>query len=247
MPMWRRGAAAPALLRLQRGLDLDDELDLLAHHDAAGRQRHVGGDAPVCAVDLADGRQAGPGAAVGVRAEAVHLDGQLHRSGDALDGQLAVGDDDLAVPLLVPRVERGHGDGGGSRRLQRVVCGDDLALDLGEVPADLADHKVAGHEPDVRVDRVDVPGARDVAGDLDSFGRHSVSLDSGVAWLHYLPNAPKWCSVAPGRRRPGVASRLRTSDRLQRLQFSHDPPPLPPGPTGFVGSTITLPASCSPY
>lgn len=29
---------------------------------------------------------------------------------------------------------------GGSRRFQRVVCGDDLALDLCEVPADLADH-----------------------------------------------------------------------------------------------------------
>jgi hypothetical protein len=29
---------------------------------------------------------------------------------------------------------------------------------------------VAGHEPDVQVDRVDVPGARDVAGDLNSFG-----------------------------------------------------------------------------
>src|SRR6202011_5464805 len=56
-------------------------------------------------------------------------------------------------------------------------CGDDRALDLGEVPADLADHKVAGHEPDVRVDRGDVPGARDVARDLDSFGRHGVSLD----------------------------------------------------------------------
>src|SRR2546429_8986557 len=127
------------------------------------------------------------------------------RAGDALDGQLAVGDDALAVlpdpggpvghggvvgdveevlalhvavPLLVPRVERGHVDGGGSRRLQQFVCGDDLALDLGEVPADLADHKVAGHEPDVGVDRVDVPGARDVAGDLDSFGRHGVSLNS---------------------------------------------------------------------
>ena len=51
---------------------------------------------------------------------------------------------------------------------ERVPGGDDLGLERVEPPADLAHHHVAGHETDVRVDGIEVPGARHVTGDLDS-------------------------------------------------------------------------------
>jgi hypothetical protein len=51
-----------------------------------------------------------------------------------------------------------------------AVC--DLAGEAREPSADLADHHVLDHEPDVRVDRVDRPGPGKVAGDLKFGGGH---------------------------------------------------------------------------
>ena len=47
---------------------------------------------------------------------------------------------------------------------------------LVKLAADLADHQVPRDEADMRVDGIDVPGAGDVAGDIDSLCRHGVSL-----------------------------------------------------------------------
>src|SRR6185312_16697405 len=74
----------------QDRLDLQGDLDLLAHDDPAAVERHRDVDAEVAAVDRGGGREAGAGAAVGVRAEAVDLEGEGDRPGHALDGQLAV-------------------------------------------------------------------------------------------------------------------------------------------------------------
>ena len=48
--------------------------------------------------------------------------------------------------------------------MERILSGDDLGLERVEPPADLAHRHVAGHEADVRVDGIKVPGARYVAG-----------------------------------------------------------------------------------
>src|SRR6202042_1346131 len=52
----------------QHALDLEGERDLLADGNAATGDRAVVADAEVAPVDLAAGREARPGAAVGVRA-----------------------------------------------------------------------------------------------------------------------------------------------------------------------------------
>src|SRR3984957_8435931 len=143
----------------ERGLNLDHELDLLADHDAARGQHHVGGDPVIVPVDLAGGGEAGPGAAVRVRAEPVELDTQLDRVGDALDREVTDGDVavavrpdagrvvghrrmagdiqevlalHIAVSRLVAAREGVHLDGRGRRRLQRVLGSVNLALELQE-------------------------------------------------------------------------------------------------------------------
>ena len=78
-----------------------------------------------------------------------------------------VGRADVGVALLLAGVDRGEVDGRGHAGLDGVLGGDDLAGELAEVAADLADHHVADREADRRVDRIDGPGAGDVAGDLD--------------------------------------------------------------------------------
>src|ERR1022692_232390 len=193
------------LFHVQRRFHLDDELDLLAHHDAATGDRHVGGYAVLGAVDLPGSREAGLGAAEGIGAEAVDLERERDRVRDPANSQLAVHNEVLAiladagravrhrrvvgrveevlaghitVTVLVAGVDRGRVDGHRGRRLHRVIRRDDLALELGEVPADLADHQVARDKADMRMAGIDVPGSGDVAGDLDSLCRHGVSFSS---------------------------------------------------------------------
>src|SRR3954451_6103647 len=74
----------------ENGLDLELDGDLVTADDAAAVHRHLDVDAELVAVDLGLGREAGAVAAVGVRAEAVQLEGQGDRTGVALEGQLAV-------------------------------------------------------------------------------------------------------------------------------------------------------------
>ena len=101
-------------------------------------------DVPVVPVDLGGGREAGAGAAVRVGAEAVQLEAERHRPGNAVEGEVtveqevaAVGADaggaeghrgvlldveevlaaDVVVPGLVPGVHRAEVDGGGDGRL----------------------------------------------------------------------------------------------------------------------------------
>ncbi len=70
-------------------LDVDDELDLLGDQDAALFEVGVPGQAPVGAVELAGGLEGGLVVAPGVGGDAVELDVEGDRLGDALDGQVA--------------------------------------------------------------------------------------------------------------------------------------------------------------
>src|SRR3954451_2403897 len=142
------------------GLDLELDGDLVTDDDTAAVHRHLDVDAEVVAVDLGLGREAGAVAAVGVRSEAVELQGQGDRAGVALEGQLAldgpvgavgahrggpeghlrvvldveeVGGADVRVALLLAGVDRGELDRGGDGGLRRVLGGDDLAGELAEV------------------------------------------------------------------------------------------------------------------
>src|SRR5690606_17952828 len=189
----------------QHGLDLEVHVHLVADHRAAAVERHLDVDAEVVAVDRGGGGEAGTGAAPRVLAESVDLQGQRHRAGHALDRQLTVqgeavvgdaqagraegplrmvldveevGRADVVVALLVVRVDGACVDLRGDRRVGQVLGGDDLAGELPEVAAYLADHHVADGERDVGVILVDVPGARDVAGDRGGgrCGRHRSSL-----------------------------------------------------------------------
>src|SRR5581483_3717260 len=139
------------------------------HHHAAAIHRHADVHAEVPAVDLRGRREAGARAAVRILGEAVQLERQLHRAGDAVQSEVAV--DDVAgtigpdaeraiahggvlldfkeicrsyvrVALLVVGVDRAQIDAGFDRRIEHVGAGADLALDLGEATADLADHHV---------------------------------------------------------------------------------------------------------
>src|SRR5215469_11160585 len=103
----------------QDALGLDADRDLLADGDAAAGDRAVVADAEVVPVDLAGSREAAPGAAVGVRAEAVHLELQRDGPGGTADGQLTVEEEVVAV----------RPDTGGAERHRRV------RLDLEEVGA----------------------------------------------------------------------------------------------------------------
>src|SRR5206468_13091619 len=72
------------------GLDLELDGDLVTDDDAAAVHRHLDVDTEVVAVDLGPGGEAGARAAEGVGAEAVELQVQDDRAGDALDRQLAL-------------------------------------------------------------------------------------------------------------------------------------------------------------
>src|SRR5690606_41802675 len=116
-----------------------------------------------------------------VQGEAVVGDAQAGRAEGPLRMVLdveEVGRADVVVALLVVRVDGACVDLRGDRRVGQVLGGDDLAGELPEVAAYLADHHVADGERDVGVILVDVPGARDVAGDRGGgrCGRHRSSL-----------------------------------------------------------------------
>src|ERR1700760_287073 len=200
----RAGQQSLLLGGLENALDLEVQVDLVADHGAVGAgDDAVEVDAEVLAADLALGREAGPRAAVSVRAEAVDLQAEGDRTGDFLDGEVAVDEvlaallahaggleGDVGVLLDVQEVlaadvvvavalaggDRGGVDGGVHARLERGRAGDKGALNLLELAADLADHHVPDAEADLGVDRVDRPGAGDVARDLSSSGAHGLSL-----------------------------------------------------------------------
>src|SRR4051812_4874350 len=183
----------------QHTLDLEGDLDLLAHDGAAAVERHGDVDAELAAADRGGGREAGARATVGVRAEAVDLEGEGDGAGDALDRQLAVervvvavgadrraverpgrvgldleevGGADVAVALGVADVDRAGVDRGGHRRVAELRRGRDLTAEGAQPTAYLAHHHVPHGEGDIGVHRVDVPGADHVAGDLGA-GRSS--------------------------------------------------------------------------
>src|SRR6185437_15086875 len=115
-----RPAQAWSLLGLvEHALDLEGDRDLLADDDAAAGHRAVVADAEVVPVDLAAGREARPGPAEGVRAEAVHLELERDRLGGAADGEIAVEQEVVTVGA----------DAGGAERHRRV------RLDVEEVGA----------------------------------------------------------------------------------------------------------------
>src|SRR5205814_7293674 len=175
---------------LEHGLDLELDGHLVADDDAAALDGGVPADAEVAPADLRSGGEAGPGAAVGVGPEPVQLQRQRDVPGHALEGELAVHDVVVAVPahagravghrgvvldveevgrpdvrvaLLLAGHDRVQRDLGGHRGAQRVRAGDDLTGEGGEPPPDLADHHVPDGEADLRVHRVDRPGARGIA------------------------------------------------------------------------------------
>src|SRR6266511_2356430 len=134
------------------GLDLDEDLDLVADDHTAAVHGDVGGDAEVLAVADAGGAVGHGGVGVGLE---------------------EVGRAQVVVALGVVGVDGAEVDGGGDGGVEWVGCQAQLAFEAGEVAADLADHHVADGEGDVGVDGVDRPGSGDVAGDLDGGGRHS--------------------------------------------------------------------------
>src|SRR6516225_6828563 len=92
-----RCRSVPGASVLEHCLDLELNRDLVAHHGATGLHDRGEVDAEVTPVDLADGGEPRPGAAVRVRAEAVRLQGQLHLLGYALEREVAVEDVHVAV------------------------------------------------------------------------------------------------------------------------------------------------------
>src|SRR5918996_4145488 len=101
-------STAPPMLRATRSsaghsfalseLEVDLELDLLAHQDAAGVERHIPVEAPVAAIDRARQRATDLAIAGGIDAPAAVLVVELDLVGDALDGEIA--DDLVAVSPL---------------------------------------------------------------------------------------------------------------------------------------------------
>src|SRR5690348_8410683 len=79
-----RCGSSPASLGLQDRLDLQVNGDLVGDDHAAGLHRGVPVDAEVLPVDLGRRREAGPRAAVGVRAEPVDLELERDATGHAL-------------------------------------------------------------------------------------------------------------------------------------------------------------------
>src|SRR6266536_2983479 len=74
-------ALSDLLVLGEDALGFDVDRDLLADGDAAAGDRAVVADTEVHPVDLAAGREARPGPAEGIRAEAVHLELQRDRLG----------------------------------------------------------------------------------------------------------------------------------------------------------------------
>src|SRR6266516_2057114 len=98
---------------VEDGFDLDEDLDAVADDHPAAVQGDVGADAEVAPVELGGGREAGPGAAVGVAGEAVDVQGQGDRPGHPVQGQLAA---DVEAVLAVA-------DAGGAEGHRRVGVG----------------------------------------------------------------------------------------------------------------------------
>ena len=85
----RRAEVRPSSLRRMSSASMS-ELDLVAHHRAAALHGSVELHVEGLAADLALGREAGPGAAEGVRPEAVDLELERDRLGHAVQGEVAV-------------------------------------------------------------------------------------------------------------------------------------------------------------
>src|SRR5690348_15800414 len=99
--------------RVEDGFDLYEDLDAVADDHPTAVQGDVGADAEVAPVELGGGREAGPGAAVGVAGEAVDVQGQGDRPGHPVQGQLAA---DVEAVLAVA-------DAGGAVGHRRVGVG----------------------------------------------------------------------------------------------------------------------------
>src|SRR6202012_2130164 len=163
------------------------------HATGHAGDRAVEVDAEVGPVDLGLRGEADARAAVSVRAEAVDLEVERDRLGDALEGEVALQDEaflaglergggeghrrvlldleevgaaDVRVALLLAGVDRVEVNRGGDGRGQRVLGGDDGALERVEAATHLADHHVPDGKGNLRVDRVDRPRAGHVAGNL---------------------------------------------------------------------------------
>src|SRR5262249_43610441 len=114
-----RPAASAAGGGLLDALDVDRDLDLVAHREAAAVERLVPHDAEVLAVDLGGGARAGAGHPHRVldgRPAALHVEDDLLR--DPVQGQVA-GHLEAVVPRLLDLL-RGEGDGGVLRHVEEV-------------------------------------------------------------------------------------------------------------------------------
>src|SRR5712691_12445189 len=83
---------------LEDGLDLEADRHLVADRDATAIHRDADVDAEVAPADLRGRGEAGPLPAPRVRAEPVHLAGQRHLPGDAVQRQLTVNDPAVVGP-----------------------------------------------------------------------------------------------------------------------------------------------------
>src|SRR6201996_221637 len=191
---WRHRMEDPGgglLGGLENAFDLEVQVHLVADHGAVGAgDDAVEADAEVLAADLALGREAGAGAAVSVRAEAVDVVlAAVLADASGLEGDVRVLLDvqevlaaDVVVAVFLAGGDRRGVNGGVHARLEFGRAGDEGALDRLELAADLADHHVTDAEADLGVDRVDRPGAGDVTGDLSSSGAHGLSPQCLGRW-----------------------------------------------------------------
>src|SRR5690606_35246268 len=189
---------------LQAGLDLEGDGDLVADDGSAAFQRHLDADAEVLAVDDGGGLEAGDRALAHTGVDAVELEPQVDRAGDAVEREVARDDVVVTVGTHVGGGEGGDGEllgveevGGADVRVTVGVLGvDGLDVDLGvhgcgavlgdgdgagevlEAATHLADDEVADGEAHVRVDGVDGPGAGGQAREGGGGGRHGASPQS---------------------------------------------------------------------
>src|SRR5665213_325158 len=187
-------------LRLEHGLDLEVNRDLVSDDGATSLERGVEVDTEVATVDVCGCGEAGARAAVSVRAEAVQLKAQRDVPGHALERELPIEDQivavladaggavghrgvgldleevgaaDVVVALGVAGVDRVELDRRGYRRVRGVLASHNLAFELREAATDLRHDHVPDNEADIGVDRVDGPGAGQVA--RNSFDRGACS------------------------------------------------------------------------